>query len=103
MKLFSNGPLPENFTNEAMYSADGSEFALPADTSKLYIQWCLETRLDIIGFDVWLGGPTDNTALDDFSTKGDAGHCLKEIDTTLNNSEILKHNRTVLFNIWVNT
>ncbi|MBK25360.1 MAG: hypothetical protein CME70_15300 [Halobacteriovorax sp.] len=101
-KTFGNAPLPKRFENEAIFSPDGSEFALPADTAKLFINWCLESGLEVMGFDVWLAGPTDNTSLDEFNSKGDAGHCLKEIERTLTDSKILKYNRSVLFNIWVN-
>lgn len=99
VKLYSNGPLPNRFENEAHFSPDGSEFALPADTSKLFISWCLESQVEVTGFDVWLNNPLDNTIFDELGIRGDAGHCLSEIDRALNNSEILKYNRPVLFNI----
>lgn len=102
MKVFSNAPLPSEYENEAVFSPDGSEFALRPETSKLYLRWCTENNIDILGFDIWLDGPTDHTQLDDYSTKGDATHCLKEMDCVLNHPQILKFNRAVLFNIWAN-
>ena len=102
MKIYGNGPLPETFLQEAIFSADGSEFALPADTTKLYISWCRESHLEVVGFDIWLQGPVDNTSLDYFGVKGNAEYCLGEIDCALNHPEVLKHNRGILFNIWVN-
>ena len=102
MKVFGNGPLPDRFINEAIISPDGSEFALPSDTTKLYIDWCQETNLEVIGFDVWLQGPVDITSLDHFGVKGNARYCLKEIECALNHPDVLSHNRGILFNVWVN-
>ena len=102
MKVFSNAPLPDDFAKEAILSPDGSEFGLRPDTSKLFIDWCLEQNIEVTGFDVWLQGPIDNTSLDDFSYRGDRASCLREIDCVLNHADVLSFNRDILFNIWVN-
>lgn len=102
VKVFSNAPLPESFAGEAVLSPDGSEFALRPDTSKLFIDWCLEKNIEVTGFDVWLQGPTDHTALDRFSFRGDRRSCLREIDCVLNHVDVLSFNRDILFNVWVN-
>lgn len=102
VKVFSNAPLPESFANEAVFSPDGSEFGLRVDTSKLFIEWCREENIEVTGFDVWLQGPVDNTALDNFGHRGDSISCLREIECVLNHAEVLSFNREILFNIWVN-
>jgi hypothetical protein len=95
---YSNGPLPDFLQRQAYLNTETGEFGLNAMDAMLYLDWCKDSNLRILGFETWQPTIPGPTVILGAVWEGDAESCRTGIDKFG-----VEHGDGVVFSIWVDS
>lgn len=78
MRKFKNASLPIHLSDNVYISPDG-EFALYQTCALKYLKWCLNLKITVLGFDVWLPSKPYPTVITSVCFTGTATECINTI------------------------
>ena len=79
MKVFDNGPLPEEFEREALQIEIIEAFALKREPARLYCRWAEGNGVQIEGFETWLSTERGPSIVTGAVYEGSAAECAQAI------------------------
>lgn len=80
MKIFDNGPLPEEFEQDALRIETIDAFALKREPAKLYCRWAELNGVIVEGFEAWIATERGPSVISGAVFDGSPSECPDAID-----------------------